>query len=72
MKKRKKRRVDLVDYSGKQFTKCWTCKNATGDCTWSHFGEPIEGWNAKKTYLPSNGEYAESYFIIDCPEYERG
>lgn len=68
-RQRKKRTVKPTDYSDKKFTRCWTCQNATGGCSWSHLGEPVKGWTEKETYLPANGPYAHGYFVISCPEY---
>jgi hypothetical protein len=59
-----------IDYSKETFTKCWTCRNACGGCSWSREFKPVKGWDAVKTYLPTNGEHAESYHVINCPEYK--
>ena len=36
-------------------TLCWTCKHAVPNevcgCSWSMFGEPVEGWQATKTII---------------------
>lgn len=61
------------DYTKSSYTKCWTCKNAcNGGCSWSMDFIPVNGWKAEKTFIPSNGEFAESYHVISCPEYKRG
>lgn len=53
---------------------CWGCDNACGGCNWSDSLKPVEGWNAIKTRIKINaetGEYTDSYFIIECPEFKR-
>lgn len=71
MKYYKKRKAVEMDYTKEEFTKCWTCKNAcNGGCSWSRDFIPVDGWKAEKTFIPGNGEFAESYNIIDCPEYK--
>ena len=52
-----------------KFQSCWTCKNACGRCEWSREFKPVPGWIAEKTFIESNGEYADSYKIIYCPKY---
>lgn len=48
-------------------TKCWSCKNANGKCSWSKNFQPVEGWTAIKTIIPSDNE--ESYLVYKCPNY---
>ena len=60
------------DYSAAEYQPCWTCQNSCGGCNWSREFKPVDGWEAEKTILISNGEYADSYRIISCPEYKRG
>ena len=67
-----KKGIIKEDYTKPKYTKCWTCKNACGGCSWSREFIPVDGWEAKKTFHPSNGKFAESYYIKSCPEYERG
>ena len=67
---RKKERTS--DYSGKEYTKCWTCKNACGGCCWSNDFEPVPGWNAEKSVFMDCGEKVESYQVVDCPLYKFG
>lgn len=56
---------------------CYTCKKATGGCSWSRWFKPVKGWKAKPTVI-HHGHYhgkertLDSYAIIECPEYERG
>lgn len=66
-------------------TICWECKNAVPNfeklqgCSWSAFGIPVKGWNAKKTVI-KNGYYldhinlpdTQSYCVFECPNFERG
>lgn len=72
MKYYRKKREYNVDYTKEEYQPCWTCRNACGGCSWSREFQPVEGWTAEKTSIPSNGEYAESYKIIHCPEYKFG
>ena len=61
-------------------TKCWTCQNACGGCSWSdHWKhEPVDGWDATPVNLRINGKtengvytavYTPSYIVHECPEY---
>ena len=52
---------------------CWRCRKATGGCRWSRFGEPIENWLARKTYITADsvGGVTETYEIRECPEFEK-
>ena len=72
MKYYRKRKATKADYTKENYQPCWTCKNACGGCSWSRDFKPVEGWTAEKTFLPSNGECAESYKIISCPKYIYG
>ena len=67
-----KKKATKEDYTKEQYNRCWTCKNACGGCSWSRDFIPVKGWDAEKTYLISNGEHADSYYIKSCPEYKRG
>ena len=67
-----KKPAQAMDYTSGEFTRCWTCKKACGGCSWSREFKPVAGWTAQETYIISNGEYAASYQITACPEYERG
>ena len=58
-----------VNYNNNNYTKCWTCKKACGGCCWSREFKPVPGWIAIPTHHPTNGEHAESYHVISCPEY---
>lgn len=69
-------------------TLCWTCKNACGGCSWSGRDsethelrfEPVKGWKVKKTKILMYSHnkhrkiknYATSYIVKDCPEYNEG
>ena len=55
-------------------TLCWTCKNACGKCSWSKGFEPVDGWDAIPTKIKvsiETNEYTDSYFVKNCPLYER-
>lgn len=58
-----------VDYSGGEYQLCWTCRKACGGCSWSRSFVPVRGWTATPSHIPSNGEYADTYNITECPEY---
>ena len=64
---RRKDRAANTYYSKNQ--PCWTCKNCYGGCSWAREFKPVDDWKAITTYIPENGEHAESYKIIYCPEY---
>lgn len=51
---------------------CWSCRKATGFCSWSHSLKPIKGWKATPTTKGGNNihDYMSSYKIRYCPEYE--
>ena len=68
MKYYRQKTRDINTYYRKE-TKCLTCRNCFGGCSWSFEFIPVDGWKAIKTHIPSNGEYAESYKVIECPEY---
>lgn len=56
-------------------TLCWTCKKATGGCSWSKSFTPIEGWKAIPTKVKINdrsrrGDETDSFDIYECPEFE--
>lgn len=70
MKYYRKTNAPAIDYAGDDFQPCWTCKKACGGCSWSRSFTPVKGWEAVPTHIPSNGEYADSYKIIKCPQYE--
>lgn len=60
-----------VDYSHEDYQPCWTCKKACGGCSWSRSFTPVKGWKAEPSFIPSNGEFSETYKIIECPLYEK-
>lgn len=52
----------------KKETLCWRCEKACGDCSWSDGSfTPVEGWKARKTTLPNNYIYTDSYLVYECP-----
>lgn len=71
MKYYRRKAIPEIDYTKEDFQPCWTCENCYSDCSWSRDFIPVKGWTAEKTFIPSNGEYAESYKIISCPEYKK-
>lgn len=70
MKYYRKKKTDKERYTNNQ--PCWTCKNACGGCSWSREFKPVDNWIAKPCTLISNGEYADTYKILYCPQWERG
>lgn len=57
-------------------TLCWHCEWATGKdghCPWARSLTPVPGWEAIKSKLrQSEGQYADSYIVKDCPLFEEG
>lgn len=70
MKYYRRKERDINTYHRKD-TKCWTCQNCFGGCSWSRDFIPVDGWKAEKTFIPSNEQYAESYKVIECPKYRK-
>jgi hypothetical protein len=54
----------------KSETICWSCKFATGGCSWALDGTPVEGWEATKTVLRCNDRSTTSYIVRKCPQYK--
>lgn len=52
-------------------TKCITCGNACGGCSWSRDFTPVEGWFAALQPVKNHEKQRtlESYLVMDCPEY---
>ena len=58
------------DFKGESL--CWSCKKATGGCSWSRSLTPIKGWNAEsETRKGNEGKYI-GYRVKECPLYEEG
>lgn len=60
-------------------TLCWGCKNAVPHgsygCSWSESFEPVPGWDARRKDVLTGAKkdrMAESYFVYDCPGFEKG
>lgn len=58
---------------------CWDCKNAVpgGEhgCSWSESFEPVPGWDDRRKDVLTGAKkdrMAESYFVYECPRFERG
>lgn len=49
-------------------TICWSCKFATGGCSWALDGTPVKGWEATETVLKHDN--CRSYIVHKCPQYE--
>ena len=51
---------------------CWDCAKATGGCSWSADGTPVEGWKAEESeILVQRGNTLQAYCVEECPEFER-
>lgn len=54
---------------------CWSCKRATGFCSWSRDFKPVQGWEAEPTLVKSQqgakNSVVESYNVKKCPLFER-
>lgn len=54
----------------KKETLCWECRRAGGDCSWSHHGEPVEGWLARETAIRNSPTTSlVSYEVLCCPMF---
>lgn len=51
-------------------TKCWSCSNTCGGCSWTRDFKPVEGWEAEKIKIKNNFYIEESYIVTDCPQYK--
>lgn len=60
---------DLTDFN--KWQPCWTCQNCYGGCNWSIDFTPVDGWIAIPVHIKSNGEFADTYKIVYCPEYKK-
>ena len=66
---------DTTNESGgilKRDTICWDCKKAGGLCSWSSNHTPVEGWEAKETWIKFPEKVVPSYCVLRCPEFEEG
>lgn len=59
---------------GAKETKCWSCQNACGGCSWSKKLKPVRGWKADKLKIKHHNDkdepvYTDSYFVRECPKY---
>ena len=65
-------------YTKNEVTLCWSCKRATGFCSWSEDFTPVEGWEATPTKVKlaarngNNRLFVDSYLVHKCPLFERG
>lgn len=53
-------------------TICWDCKKSGGRCSWSASHIPVEGWEAKETWIKLPEKVLPSFCVIRCPEFEEG
>ena len=68
--KTKNRPKDIVS---RPETLCWRCaKSVNNGCSWSASFKPVNGWTAVPTKITFADHTADSYRVIDCPEFERG
>lgn len=61
------RRKRRKNYNSKNEQLCWTCQNATGNCSWSACLKPVDGWVVKISGRES--VLGTPYKIISCPQY---
>lgn len=75
--------MELKDCFVPSGTLCWDCERACGQCSWSERDpetdqiryEPVPGWTAVPTVLPSNNTFNRdnprnrSYKVLACPLY---
>ena len=63
-----------VDIEYRDATICWHCTKSVGSrCSWSANFVPVEGWEAKETWIHTSGnDYIQSYQVISCPQFTRG
>ena len=54
-----------------QYTLCWDCANATGNCRWSDELKPVKGWKAIPTVKDNNGKPMKSCIVVECPQFKR-
>lgn len=60
--------------TNREFTLCWDCANACGNCSWSSVPPtPVSGWiatptGAKKT---STDKSSGSFIVRQCPRFVR-
>lgn len=47
-------------------------KSVSMGCSWSQGFTPVYGWTAVPTKITCADHKADSYRVIDCPEFERG
>ena len=63
----------------------WDCKNAVPNieklrgCSWSMFFIPVDGWDAEPTIINNGFDSnrmpippARSYYVKNCPYFEKG
>lgn len=68
--KPKNRPKDIVS---RPETLCWRCaKSVNMGCSWSQGFKPVYGWTAVPTKITCADHTADSYRVVDCPEFERG
>lgn len=68
--------MEANEAAHKRHTLCWDCAKATtGDCNWSQHEDfaPVDGWKAIPTRInvKQKKTYVNSFYVIDCPEFER-
>ena len=55
-----------------QDTLCWQCKKSGGLCSWSSNLTPVEGWEAKETWIKFPEKVVSGFCVLRCPEFEEG
>jgi hypothetical protein len=56
-------------------SKCWSCQNYGGKCSWSRAFKPVDGWEVeiKKVIHKEKGKVREDTItkVVKCPEYKQ-
>lgn len=69
-------KVSRAEYDSlMRISKCWSCGNFCGDCSWSEKDapKPVNGWKATKRVVDHTGSKGgriyDTYFVHECPQY---
>ena len=65
---------DFVTYSSTKYipTKCWECSKYAGGCSWTKSFLPVCGWDAIPTKIKTAEKTADSFIVLECPEFMAG
>lgn len=69
-------KVSRAEYDSlMRISKCWSCGNFCGNCSWSEkdTAKPVNGWKATKRVIDytgsKGGKIYDTYFVHECPQY---